>query len=62
MNSMIQYAKESYNELINYVTWPTLGQLLESTRIVLIASVIFTLLIALMNFVSNTVLEAVYGL
>ena len=39
---MFNYFKESYNELVNKVTWPTFPQLQSSTIVVMVASVIFT--------------------
>ena len=38
---MFNYFKESYNELVNKVTWPTFPQLQSSTIVVMVASVIF---------------------
>ena len=39
---MFNYFKESYNELVNKVTWPTFPQLQSSTIVVMVASVIFS--------------------
>ena len=41
---MFNYFKESYNELVNKVTWPTFPQLQSSTIVVMVASVIFVVL------------------
>ena len=35
---MIKYFKESYNELVNKVTWPTFPQLQSSTVVVMVAT------------------------
>jgi len=40
---MFNYVKESYNELVNKVTWPTFPQLQSSTIVVMVASVIFAI-------------------
>ena len=56
------YFKESYNELVNKVTWPTMPNLLSSTRLVLVASIIMALLIFLMDVISKGILDQVYGL
>ncbi|MBT8218738.1 MAG: preprotein translocase subunit SecE [Bacteroidia bacterium] len=59
---MILYIKESYNELINKVTWPTWASLLESTYLVVVGSVIFALVILVMDFFSKQGTELIYGL
>ena len=46
---MFNYIKESYNELVNKVTWPTFGQLQNSTVVVMVASVIFALVVLVMD-------------
>ena len=38
---MFKYVKESYNELVNKVTWPTFPQLQSSTIVVWVTWVIF---------------------
>lgn len=38
---MFNYVKESYNELVHKVTWPTFAQLQNSTVVVMVASLIF---------------------
>ncbi len=43
--------KESYDELVHKVSWPTWKDLQSSAIVVLIASVIIALLIFLMDFV-----------
>ncbi len=55
------YIKESYNELIHKVTWPSWSNLTNSTVVVLVASLILALVIFLMDVVSNRVLDLVYG-
>ena len=62
MDRIILYIKERYNELVNKVTWPSWSNLYSSTIVVLIASVILALIIFVMDFISNTVLQQIYGL
>jgi preprotein translocase subunit SecE len=62
MESISLYIKESYNELLHKVTWPTLPNLLSSTTIVLIASAIIALIIFLFDVVAKNVLETIYTL
>lgn len=51
MTTVVRYIEESYNELINKVTWSTWQQLQNSAVLVLVASVIFALLIFAMDYV-----------
>jgi len=62
MNKIGLYIKDSYNELLHKVTWPTWEELQQSTMIVLVATIIITAIVALMDFVSNGVLQFVYSL
>ncbi len=56
------YVLESYNELINKVTWPTWPNLYGNTIVVIIASLIFALLIVLMDVISKGALTQIYGI
>lgn len=51
MANIIQYIEESFSELVNKVTWPTWNQLQSSAIVVLVASLIFALIIFLMDFI-----------
>jgi preprotein translocase subunit SecE len=62
MNKISNYFKESYHELADKVTWPTWMQLQQSTVIVLIATIIITALVWVMDFASQNFLKAVYSL
>lgn len=62
MNKVSTYFKESYRELAEKVTWPTWLQLQQSTVIVLVATVIITALVWVMDFASNQLLKLVYSL
>lgn len=56
------YVLESYNELINKVTWPTWPNLYGNTIVVIVASLIFALLIVLMDVISKGTLTQIYGI
>jgi len=60
MNRVVLYIKESYNELINKVTWPTLANLQSSTTLVLVASLILSLIIFVMDLISKQSLGLLY--
>ena len=59
---MIKYFKNAYNELVNKVTWPSYEQLLGSTKVVLVASVIFALVVLAMDLVFEGLMNGVYSL
>ncbi len=62
MNKITTYFKESYQELMEKVTWPTWLQLQQSTVIVLVATIIITAMVWAMDFASNQVLKLIYSL
>jgi preprotein translocase subunit SecE len=61
MNKVTTYLGESYKELVEKVTWPTWAQLQQSTMIVLVATLLITLVIWLMDFASNSLLKFIYS-
>lgn len=56
----INYIKESYNELVHKVSWPTRQELANSAAVVLIASVILSLVVWLMDSTFERILTFVY--
>lgn len=62
MDQIIAYLKESYNELLNKVTWPTMPNLLSSARLVVVASLLISVLVFLMDLVSKQVVTFIYNL
>ncbi|MBE6196927.1 MAG: preprotein translocase subunit SecE [Rikenellaceae bacterium] len=57
---MIKYFKESYNELVNKVTWPTFAQLQSSTVVVMVASLVFALVVLAMDLTFENLMAAIY--
>ena len=57
---MLKYVKESYNELVNKVAWPSFPQLQSSTVVVMVASVIFAIVVLLMDISFENVMQAIY--
>ncbi|HEY0977895.1 MAG TPA: preprotein translocase subunit SecE [Flavobacteriales bacterium] len=51
MASLRTYFAESYNELVNKVSWPTWKELQSSAILVLVAALVFSLIIFVMDFV-----------
>ena len=62
VKEMFKYFKDSYNELVNKVTWPSFKQLSGSTKVVMVASVIFALVVLVMDFVFKGVMNGIYDL
>ena len=62
MNKISAYFKDSYQELVEKVTWPTWMQLQQSTAIVLVATVIITAMVWIMDFSTNQLLKLIYSL
>jgi preprotein translocase subunit SecE len=62
MEQIKLYVIESYNELVNKVTWPTWSDLLASTRVVLVGSLIIALIVLLMDAVSKQLTGILYNL
>ena len=60
MNSILLYVKESYNELVHNVTWPTIPELIANSRLVLVGSIIFALIVFVLDLISKGLLDFVY--
>ena len=54
--------EESYTELRYKTSWPTKGQLIKSSIIVLVASVIIALVIFVMDQVVDNLMHLIYSL
>ncbi len=59
---LLRDIKESYNELVYKVSWPTQRQVVNSAVLVLIASIIIAAFIGLVDFIFNRLMELIYGL
>ena len=57
---MIKKIKESYNELVHKVSWPTMSELTSSAVVVLEASLLIALVVFSMDQVFQMVMEFVY--
>jgi len=60
MAKVSEYIKESYVELTQKVTWPTWGELWNSSILVLIAAVIIAMIIVAMDQSINAILHQFY--
>ncbi len=62
MSKITDSFRESYYELTNKVTWPSWQNLVSSTILVLVASIIFALIVFVMDTFSKQVLDLIYSL
>ncbi len=60
--SIKSYAKESYNELVNKVTWPAWSDLQNSAIVVMIASFIISVAIYMMDISFSFIMDLIYSL
>lgn len=62
MAKVVDYIKESYDELVNKVTWPSWAELQNSAIVVSIASLIIAMVVFLMDLMFKNGLEEFYRL
>ena len=60
MKRLINYIKESYKELVHKVSWPTFPQLQSSTIVVMIASLLFAIVVLVMDLSFENIMEFIY--
>ncbi|WP_207424730.1 preprotein translocase subunit SecE [Desertivirga brevis] len=60
MANVIQFLKESYDEMTQKVSWPTWSELQSSAVIVLVASLIIALVVLAMDQLSGGSLKLFY--
>ena len=61
MNKLISYLKDSYNEMLNHVTWSPYSELQSNAVLVIIASLILTGVISVMDYAFKESLNAFYS-
>ena len=59
---LIKDIKESYDELVYKVSWPTQKQLVNSSVLVLIASIILAVFIWAVDKIFNLLMELIYSI
>jgi len=60
MNKITTYLKESYQELTEKVTWPSWLQLQQSTTIVIVATLVITFIVLIMDLAFSKGLDFIY--
>jgi preprotein translocase subunit SecE len=61
-NKVVNYIKESYDELMHKVSWPTWTELQSSAIVVSIATLIIAIIVFAMDEVFKNVLDQFYKL
>ena len=59
---LVENIKESHNELVYKVSWPTAKELSQSAVLVLVASIILALIVWLMDWCFENIMTFIYGL
>jgi len=62
MSKIKAYFTDTYSELVHKVTWPKWSELQSSAVVVMVASLIFAVVVFLMDFTFKEVLELIYGI
>jgi len=62
MAKVVDYIKESYDELVHKVSWPSWAELQNSAIVVSVASLIIALVVFLMDISFKNILQAFYSL
>ena len=62
MARFVEYIKESADDLMNKVSWPSWKELQSSSIVVAIASLIIALIVYVMDLSFRNVLEVLYSL
>ena len=60
MKKIVDYFKNSYNELVQKVSWPTRKEVSNSAVIVLVASIIIAIVVFAVDFVFEHAIRFVY--
>ena len=60
MNKIVAYLKETYDELVHKVSWPTYSELSSNAVAVLTASLLIALVVFVMDICFENVMKIVY--
>jgi preprotein translocase subunit SecE len=62
MQKISAYISDSYNELMNKVSWPTWSELQSSSIVVLVATLLFGIVVFLIDMILQGSLNLIYNL
>lgn len=60
--NLVKDIKESYDELVHKVSWPTQKDLVNSAVLVLIASIIMAVFIAAVDYIFDHLMQLIYSI
>ena len=61
MRKLMSFIRESYDEMMHKVNWPKYSALQSSSVLVLVASVIFALMIGVIDLGFDNIMEWIYS-
>lgn len=61
MANIKTYLQETYDELVNKVSWPTSNELMNSAVVVMVATFIIAFVVFLMDFSMSEIMNFIYG-
>jgi len=61
VNKIKTYFEETYNELVNKVSWPTWSELQNSAIVVMVASLIIAVVIFIMDKSFSSLMNLIYS-
>ncbi len=59
---LVSYVKNSYNELVHKVTWPSIGELQSSALVVMIAALVIAVIVLVMDLAFDGLMQNIYKL
>ncbi len=59
-NKVIRYCKDSYEELVHKTSWPARSELMNSAVVVLVASLLIALVVFVMDYAFQNLMEFIY--
>jgi preprotein translocase subunit SecE len=62
MSKIGNYIQNAYDELLHKVTWPTWGELQQTTGIVLFCILLLTLIVFIMDAASQNLFKIIYSI
>jgi preprotein translocase subunit SecE len=62
MANIKTYLQDTYDELVNKVSWPTRQELMNSAVIVMVATFLIALVVFGMDIILKVIMENIYGL
>lgn len=59
---LVSYVRNSYNELVHKVTWPSIKELQSSALVVMIAALVIAVIVLVMDLAFDGIMQFIYKL